>query len=288
MLYEVLFSTIGALLGKEANAVVLGPANCGKTFLVSGMHRSCCLEQEAYENTSVNFELLPGNAKTEDLFLTNGAVMEHGTPGISATDKITSYELTFKIQVPGILGMPNIYKQRFLFPDGPGGAVFSDEIRLVESPMWNQIKGADTLILCVDTQDPRSTLAYSRFIQQLMFLRDVTWKRVIFLATKADAVFDNESDCLRADAGLAITNFIGRNQIMQLRRKCDYLVAGWTGFYGFQPNGASNFRKDNGTLAISLRNGSNPAEVVRFWRPFNLLDPILYIAAGEAYGLAPL
>ena len=199
-------------------------------------------------------------------------------------------------------------------PDGPGEALFGDVIessdrQAMRNQLLDHLRSATGVILCVppppkavngapaDSEADSAARAFFRFFHRLLSAisntdQPLPWRYLAITFTKADQIFyargnealanvkhNSTATSLRAWLAECSLNQTLINQIRIATDNQVRIAAGWSSIYGFTEEGTANFDPETNGLLISPP-AYRPADVEANWRPFQVLDPFLFAAAG--------
>jgi energy-coupling factor transporter ATP-binding protein EcfA2 len=217
-------------------------------------------------------------------------------------------------QPPRALG-PETQDYRISLVDGPGGAIFfraadsdpgpvfgesdADEMQQYRKELVDRGKVSDGLVICLDARNRESARDFFINLPQILFEmasdNTLRFSRVAITLTKADqvqqpgpgadqrlAALDPWDTAARLLGAFGIADFL-----KYLRPEARPRVrCGWSSVYGFIPgDGSPNFDPKTGKM-LSWR--EDDPEFIHTWRPFRVLDPFMYVATGNAMGMAPI
>lgn len=199
-------------------------------------------------------------------------------------------------------------------PDGPGEALFGDvseasDREVMRNELLDHLRRAEGVILCVpppaierngstaafDTDS--ASRAFFRYFHRVLSAisnsdQPLPWKYLAVTLTKADQPFyirgndalahvqqSSTPDSLLASMADSCLTEILINQIRVATDNRVRIAAGWSSIYGFTGQGAANFDPSAGGLLIGPPR-YRAVDVEDNWRPFQLLDPFMFAAAG--------
>lgn len=146
------------LLSNKIGCVFMGPPQAGKTTLVGGILQSCM--QPPTGPDDYRLKLITEGKSTSRVVQETYARMRLGRGQLDATESVNRYRFNVRVTRPGTLWRPpRHHEASLLVQDGPGGALFPDEIDIHgreqapsrwETELLHQAKAAACLVLCVD------------------------------------------------------------------------------------------------------------------------------------------
>jgi hypothetical protein len=278
--------------------VVVGPSNAGKTALVAALQRAA-LHRLGGDHESPDVSVRPANEETIELFdLAARTIREGGALPVVATSEPTEYLVDVTVRRRGWRGwFAGPQEARFTLIDGPGGALFDEgSMPLVDvrEELLAALRRARGLLLCVDATDEERCEVLFRALPNLfarMGLREMPYERVAIALTKADALAAHQgtralrtvaTTCPWQHAWRLLTT-PGVNALRSFRGQAQ-LAVGFLSVYGFLDDGRANY--DPARDGLRIAGDDVPVrDAIEAWRPYQVLDPFVYLATGLPVGL---
>ncbi|MGC3970378.1 MAG: GTPase domain-containing protein [Pirellulales bacterium] len=316
------FNFLKAKQSKESNCdnavFITGPTRTGKTCWLGSlqvalphfMHDSpydleCELRDLSEDNTY--YRLYEKACE-----IVTGAVGEDVT--LPPTEALLEYTLQFLVRKPPldpllqmITSVTNLFtpgktgSARIAVLDPPGGVMLngSEDERWMdfETQFYDFAKRARGMLFCIDVDRRETASEYfkrlPRFLSKLAGAGHLHFDRIVFLLTKADLAFESEGRgnltrlertnpvyFLKELLGPSLFNFL--NYVDPSRTE---LACGWSSAYGFIPNdGSSNYDPGSNRLR-TCHDGLTNSELIDRWRPYRVLEPLIYLTTGDSCSL---
>jgi hypothetical protein len=246
-----------------------------------------------------------------DLSLRAKEIVFNGFMPFNATTNTLRFEFDLKLmpktpEKKSILRKaPQETTMRFAALDGPGGGPFPgygkaedvelDEHQLKEcrEAMVNQAKRSEGLLMCVDANDENASAAFflhlGRFFGEVG--RPLPFKRIAVILTKAEKRVSYrrgaDKDVANLCPAMRLQELLGESlpTLDNYKQRDVRIACGWVSTFGFVANeGSPNYdpeTKDGRERLRSSQDGAPIIDKIRLWRPFRLLDPLIYLATGE-------
>jgi GTPase SAR1 family protein len=294
----------------QARCVIIGPASCGKTSLLSTLK----IATDQIQPGPTQYTVLTRHARTLKFFTAlSEAILTTGRIDFPGTTELIDHQFTLEqVSRGGFFGLFGNNRSRYEFRSSdtagrtvlplPGESESVDPTKLAEIVAESRV--SDGLILLVDAAD--RTTAGTFFVSLLPFLANaaddsgrVNFRRVAIVLTKADTLVAHYGASAHAELErldpwrYALDSAIG---IIPIRQLLQYLrpehrrsvYCGWASVYGFIPqDGAVNVMADEDGDRLAVFNAHDASWVNR-WHPYQVLDPFVYTATGNPMGLKPL
>ena len=241
--------------------------------------------------------------------------IREGRLPVKATAEITSYAFDLEMDHydfwAAVLHGQRL-NVRYRLVDGPGGSllpkglVTGDEDLVMQGAFRSQLiekaRESESLVLCVDGNDDSQSSAFFGGLSDLLsemrgtgepYLR---FESIVIVLTKADEFFERYGTsaanlAARADpwsrAVELLTDSGMANLLDQTNPSDTELLCGWASAYGFSADGAPNFDQQRNRMR-SWEPNIREQDVIKSWRPFQILDAFVYLSVGELGGLRAL
>lgn len=238
---------------------------------------------------------------------------------LPATADVQSYEFGFECDTgeapKGLFGGSGSTTYFRLF-DGPGGVEVGryggsddrdENRRNLRQAILEHARKSQGLLLCVDSSDENKANDFFKYLSDLfngIGKTPLPFRRVVVLLTKADKYFarlalgapyrdESRAASLAREADpwerarFLLTDY-GIGALQQRTSRDAQIVCGWCSVFGFVPGeGVANYDPWNECFRYE-GTGLNRAELLERWRPFRLLDPLIFFATGRPGALKPL
>jgi hypothetical protein len=223
-----------------------------------------------------------------------------------ATSAISDYRFALEASYRGFLTRTffgDTQRVEFEIVDGPGGALLPNHEPSADNlapacddrmflELIERVQKAEAMILCVDATDEQASSAF--FISLVKILSAVPGGRLpcrhlLILLTKAERHFAGfgaraEEMARSTDPWPHVLRMMTKtglgNLLQAVSRRRAVVASAWVSAHGFLPDGQPNMDASGGRLrAVS---GTDAAlRYWQLWRPFQLLDPLVYLTTRE-------
>lgn len=295
--------------GNDRLVVVIGPTKVGKTALLSSL-QTAALGRPSDMKPAVR--VFPTSDDMRELFFKGAQVIDEGRPPLGATGTVAVYEFDLEVDnrnmFQRLLRLPPV-RAKFSFVDGPGGALFGNAweddpnadvnaIRAYRDRLVAAARNAGSLMICVDPTAVDGSALFFRFLPDF-FARvgtsELSYNRIAIVLTKADEYFYQQgrgalSAALDTSALEVGRRLIGTQGINAITQYCPQatITFSWLSAFGFvTATGEANFNPTTGGLLVHGANTTGEM-VAKHWQPFRILDPLMFLAMGDATGLEVL
>lgn len=286
---------------------VIGPPRAGKTVLVSCTREAARNREQTSLGPWSHVDVLPRNDEAIKLFSDAKQMVTHGSPPFEGTRTVSSYEFSFETtqrkRFPRLRRSADVSSDhRFKMVDGPGGTIFPTyddasadpaDIDRARHEMTRALAACDGFVLCLDPRDDRTAIGIYTFLEPVLDALYATQRprRVAICLTRADEFFAehgsearNAADRTSAtDVCLDLLGLGCRNALAVGLRQGWSVAFGWVSAYGFQSDGRPNHDPATGCLATTVE-GHGTVAARDGWRPYQVLEPFLFVATGEPLG----
>ena len=83
-----------------------------------------------------------------------------------------------------------------------------------------------------------------------------------------------------------VISTVGLNTLKFYLRDDVEIRVGWASVYGFEPDqGLPNYDPDTDGLLVDVSTGAKPAEILERWRPYQVINPFVFLTIGDSAGL---
>lgn len=290
--------------------VLIGPPGSGKTSLLGIL--PFATEQFAVWSKR-DLRILPVSSDMSELIALSNAAVRSGRFPTAATAGVKRYVFDYAIAHPASGGTSrNVSRTRFSLIDTPGGPLLGErktwaewgldieEMTKVRLEVVRQLRTANAIILCADSTDEETAYNFIRHLPTVLTeigTEQLVCEKLVICLTKADlytmreALTPTREHLRHEDPARRALRIISRSVLNTLRffmRQSIDIRVGWTSIYGFDPDGRPNYDPDRDGLPIDSRAGAEPADVLERWRPFQIVDPFVFLTTGEPMGLRKL
>lgn len=296
--------------GEQDSYVIFGPTNSGKTAFVGTLNQAV-LNRDEWEG-NLKLQMFPRSDPMANLIRQINETLEIGVINFAGTAAVLDYEFEFDVFARQrrvfFVDEQKVGSLHVRLRDGPGGVLFPDESAAAEmdetamedfkNQMVADLRQAKGAILCIDANDERSAQVFFNNFPSLLAQigqRTLPFDRLAVCLTKADAFFAGEGRgaMRRAQTTDPAERFRQLLSRPTLRALQNYLppratvAVGWVSAFGFVENvGSPNFNPSTGGLRMVPEEGALTfTEAADAWRPFNVLDPFVFLATGRLGGL---
>jgi hypothetical protein len=198
---------------------------------------------------------------------------------------------------------------RYRLCDGPGGSLLPQGIQmdsrdtLLQARFRSQLvataQNSQALVLCVDGDDESQSQSFFGGLSELLAdmrregERYLRFESIVIVLTKVDSYVEHSGkgafaaavDSAPWDRALELLTDSGIAALLNLTDPAvTELLCGWASVYGFCEDGSSNYDSREKRLR-TWSTKTSEQDVLRSWRPFQLLDAFVYLSVGELGGL---
>jgi GTPase SAR1 family protein len=282
---------------RSCSVLMIGPSNSGKTTFLSALTLAAAqANQDRFNGHGRGKRILRPQSEAM-IRLHEAAALAIGEgrlPG-KATEDVTAYQFNFEAEYPTALSKVFFGHSQILdfsMIDTPGGALLPNEMSGID-PMRHEVaqvgKNAEAVVLCIDSTDNKTASIFLQFMPRMLQLfadNEFQHRRIIILLTKADEYFrkyeynahkmaKEKSPWPRA---LELLTPLGGKQLLDSAASSRVqFLCGWVSAYGFLPDGRPNFDPEHHRM-IGLPELEGPARYIQSWRPFQVLDPLVFLS----------
>lgn len=294
----------------EKKCFIIGPTESGKTSLL-GILQFATAQQADQPKRALR--ILPASPDMAELIELSTEVIDNVTfAGLPGTQEIKRYAFDYEVTDNPRDGLFRRERRtRFSMIDMPGAAVLGSEedwaaagldtgvMREARKEAVEQLRSANYIMLCADSTDEARTSQFIRHLPRILMetgVKRLACEKLVVCLTKADKFvvehpaittreeFEHEDPVKRArrvisDAGLNTLK-------MYLREENIRIMAGWASVYGFEPEtGRPNYSADDRRILIDAEMNATAADILERWQPYQVIDPFIYLTAGDPMGL---
>jgi hypothetical protein len=161
-----------------------------------------------------------------------------------------------------------------------------------------QLKTANHIMLCADCTDFHAAADFVQYLPTALMETGadrLACDKLVICLTKADKyVVDHPGIATRDEfhfedplqRAIQVISRVGINTLRFYLPDSAHIRAGWASVYGFEPkSGLPNYDPDNESLLIDASIEATPADILDRWRPYQIIDPFVFLTMGDAMGL---
>jgi hypothetical protein len=290
---------------ESPGCVIIGPTESGKTSLLGSLQFATA---QVADQREISLRILPVSDEMVKLIEFSNSPKEVGQlPGTQGVRRyVFDYEVTHKS--PHRM-FKKVSRTRFSMIDSPGGALLGDEntwqpgvepeeMRKARKDIISELGSAKYIMLCADSTDEARTSQFIRFLPRVLSetgQQRLPCEKLVVCLTKADKyVVDHPGmttldEFAYEDPLKRMQRVVGREALNTLKFYLNEEVeirAGWASTYGFDPEtGRPNYDRDTKGLLIDSSTGATEADILERWRPYQVVDPFIFLTAGLPMGL---
>ncbi len=285
--------------------IVIGPTKVGKTGLLSTLELAGDTQPRRFHPQNV--VVYPRSDELVELFSTVKNTLRNGVLPMGATQGMQKY--SFKLAVSWVESgfftkVKRELETTFVMWDGPGGVMFPDsnaadvdhkQIEEFRKRVVAEMHDGDGLILCISADDPDAMTFFTqlpKLIYEVGYDR-LPYDRVAICFTKADkwAQKETQGKCSAlehvwdTDPVAFLRKTLAQPTLARLRNSLQpetQVALGFVSAYGFLPDqsGLPNYNPTTDSMLVVQEEACDYKDVIDAWRPFQVLDPFVYVATG--------
>jgi len=267
--------------------LLIGPVGSGKTQLIRS------LKVALSSGSPVVDEIIARNEETQSLFDKGTATPDNPNP--AATGGLQKYWFDVSLGLgegPEPTGRSRLISS-FLVTDSPGGFLFADSSlpdfdSRSRDNVIKELASVHGLVLCFDANNDANTHIFSSTLQRVYTAvrGGRTLERLAICLTKAEKHVKTKGPHARdglKDPRPRLSEIVGRQGVTELRnlQKPELGVEvgiAWVSTFGFRDDGSANCTDDD---RLASGSGSPASKAIDLWRPYQVIDPIVFLAAGD-------
>lgn len=186
------------------NTLIIGPSNTGKTSFIACVEHAANVLNFHHREKEKSCVIFARNTETQSLFSRSLDILHNGLISIPGTSTSILYDFSMEFTKEASSWWKRLfsssYQGRFLFMDGPGGSIFSNDINKEKNRNFQMLLGhlktAQGLLICIDSieimNDSNKKLLHVHYKDNIQYLLthsyslEIPFQKVSFVFTKAD------------------------------------------------------------------------------------------------------